>query len=331
MMQQREHDYDEILRRALHSAADLVEPSADGLERIRGRLTRPHPALMAWVIVGYSCAVRPVLGFLQPLAARLSSLQPLAAWLRATLGPVIERFRPARPDAAHPRRRLAWLRPAAAMGTAVFVVATGAFALRALPQVIAQSGAFIGTFHGVGPAGGAASARAYGHASPFANPSAPQGFSPGPQTGGGQRTSTCPPSKGSSTGPAPRSSPTTSSPTPSTSPTSTPSTSPSATATPTPTPSVTPTPIPTGSSSPNPAGATSSPAVPATGDTPIATPVPAAAVRAVVPAATRPSPAAATPCAGSPKATKSPAKPHISTAPGNGYPAISHAKAHQAA
>src|SRR5450755_3996383 len=122
-MMQREHDYDEILRRALHSAADLVEPSADGLERIRARLTTPRPAFLAWVIVGYSEAVRPVLG----------GLQPLVAWLQAALGPVIERFRPARPDVAHPQRRYAWLRPAAAMGTAVFVVAMGAFALTALP------------------------------------------------------------------------------------------------------------------------------------------------------------------------------------------------------
>ena len=31
-------DYDDILRRALHAAAESVEPSADGLERIRERL-----------------------------------------------------------------------------------------------------------------------------------------------------------------------------------------------------------------------------------------------------------------------------------------------------
>jgi len=34
-------DYEEALRRALHAAADSIEPSADGLQRIRERLNRP--------------------------------------------------------------------------------------------------------------------------------------------------------------------------------------------------------------------------------------------------------------------------------------------------
>ena len=43
----RGQDFAEFLRRALHAAADQVEPSADGLERIRARirsawLRRPH-------------------------------------------------------------------------------------------------------------------------------------------------------------------------------------------------------------------------------------------------------------------------------------------------
>ena len=78
-MMRQDHEYDEVLRRALHSAADLVEPSADGLERIRARLTRPRPTLVAWVIVGYAEAVRPVLGF----------LQPVLVWLQATLASAV--------------------------------------------------------------------------------------------------------------------------------------------------------------------------------------------------------------------------------------------------
>ena len=34
-------DYEEALRRALHAAADSIEPSGDGLQRIRERLNRP--------------------------------------------------------------------------------------------------------------------------------------------------------------------------------------------------------------------------------------------------------------------------------------------------
>ena len=36
-----EYDYDDVLRRALHSAAESIEPSPDGLERIRERLAPP--------------------------------------------------------------------------------------------------------------------------------------------------------------------------------------------------------------------------------------------------------------------------------------------------
>ena len=35
------HDYDDILRRALHVAADSIEPADDGLERIHRRMRKP--------------------------------------------------------------------------------------------------------------------------------------------------------------------------------------------------------------------------------------------------------------------------------------------------
>jgi len=37
-----------ILRRALHAAADAIEPRDDGLEHIRARLRRPRPLALAW-------------------------------------------------------------------------------------------------------------------------------------------------------------------------------------------------------------------------------------------------------------------------------------------
>jgi hypothetical protein len=313
-MTQRNHEYDEVLRRALRSAADLVEPSADGLERIRARLTTPRPAPFAWVLVWYAEAVSPVLGY----------LQPFLAWLQATLSPVIERFKPERPDAAHPQRRYAWLRPAAAMGTAVFVVAMGAFALTALPQVISQSGAFILPIISGGSGGNGASASPFGQGSPLTGGAPSTGATTGFQTGQTQQTPGCPRVKRGH--PVPSTSPSTgtSSPSPSASPTTSPS--PTGTATPTPTSTDTTTPSTT-SSSPNPAGAVPSPDGPAAApDSP--TPTPDAAPQAAFPAGVTASTPPPTPC----KATRSPAKKkkHISTQPGSGVAAISHAKARRA-
>ena len=313
-MMPRNHEYDEVLRRALRSAADQVEPSADGLERIRARLTTPRPAPLAWLMVWYAEAVRPALGY----------LQPFLAGLQATLSPVIERFKPERPDAAHPQRRYAWLRPAAAMGTAVFVVAMGAFALTALPQVISQSGAFILPIISGGSGGNGPSASPFGHGSRLTGGGPSTGFTTGNQTGQAQQTPGCPRVKRSH--PVPSTSPSTgtSSPSPSSSPSSSPS--PTGTATPTPTPTNTSTPSTT-SSSPNPPGAVPSPdAAVAAPDSPTATPdaAPQAAFPAGVTATTPPP----RPC----KATRSPAKKkkHISTQPGGGVPADSQAKVRRA-
>jgi hypothetical protein len=309
-MTQRNHEYDEVLRRALRSAADLVEPSADGLERIRARLTRPRPEPLAWVMVWYGEAVRPVLGY----------LQPVLAWVQATLSPVIERFKPAKPDAAHPQRRYAWLRPAAAMGTAVVVVAMGAFALTALPQVISQSGAFFLPIISGGSGGNGASASPFGHGSPLTGGAPQTGATTGFQTGQTQQTPGCPRVKRSHPVPSVSPSTGTSSPSPSSSPSTSPSPTGSATPTPTPTDTTTPS---TSPSTPNPAGAVPSPDAPvAAPDTPTATPD--AGARAAFPAGVTASTPAPTPC-------RSPAKKkHISTQPGNGVPAVAHAKARRA-
>jgi hypothetical protein len=47
-MNRGDRDYDEFLRRALHEAVDWLEPSEDGLERIRARLTRPRSTPATW-------------------------------------------------------------------------------------------------------------------------------------------------------------------------------------------------------------------------------------------------------------------------------------------
>jgi hypothetical protein len=340
MMHQREHEHEEILRRALRSAADRVEPSADGLERIRARITAPRPAFLAWLIVGYAEVVKPLFGYLEPCMEWLHATTEL---LRAALGPVIERFKPARPDAAHPHRRYAWLRPAAAMTTAVFVVAMGAFALTALPQVISQSGAFILPIIHDGSGGHGGRAKSLGHGSRIrGGGTAPPGTSAGSRTGGqGQPTPGCTPSKGASTGPAASPSTKPSSPAPSPSLSTSPSSSPSPSPTPSPTPTDSTTPSPTDSATPNPnpAGGSQSPAALAAAAAPIAAATPTAAaapdpapdpaaITAAVPAGAVPTSShTATPC----KVPGSPHKKHVSTQSGTGLPAISHAKARQGA
>src|SRR5580704_10077052 len=106
-------DYEEALRRALHAAADSIEPSADGLQRI-SRPMLSFESASAWYT---------------DVAARLRSrAQPLAAGLRA----VTDLFRPS--AAGHARSRYGWVRPLAAMSVAIFVVAAGGFALTVIPQ-----------------------------------------------------------------------------------------------------------------------------------------------------------------------------------------------------
>ena len=119
-------DYEEALRRALHAAADSIEPSADGLERIRERLNRP------------------MLSFESASAWSAGA----AAWFRRWMEPVVvafwavvDRFRPAPGQPGHARPRYSWIRPVAGMGIAVFVVAAGGFALTELPQVVSPSSA----------------------------------------------------------------------------------------------------------------------------------------------------------------------------------------------
>jgi hypothetical protein len=142
-MNQRDRDYDELLRRALRASADSVVPAEDGLERIRARLSTPHPALVAWMMAGFS-----------EVASRAAAgLQSVSDWLRPMPGAARERLRVTRPG---PRRGgLARLRPTAVLAIAVFVVAGGALALTPLPgQAISQTAALIRSFGSGGPAGG---------------------------------------------------------------------------------------------------------------------------------------------------------------------------------
>ena len=91
-MSQHDRDFEDLLRRALHSAADSVEPAQDGLERIRTRLTKPYPLPVAWMMAVYSQVARWTLG----------GLSSVWAWLQPVPGPARQRRRVTRPS---PSRR----------------------------------------------------------------------------------------------------------------------------------------------------------------------------------------------------------------------------------
>ena len=140
-MSQHRGDHEDLLRRALHAAADSVEPSDDGLERIRARLRAPYPRPVAWMMAAYSEMPRRALG----------ALRSGWVWLRTVLGTADERWR-ARPGTLHPQARLAPAGLATAMITAALLVAMTASALT-LRQTFVHAGVPIRAAEGSGPSG----------------------------------------------------------------------------------------------------------------------------------------------------------------------------------
>ena len=121
-------DLEDVLRRALHTAAQSVEPGADGLDRIRSRISARRPVPSGWNMADLA-------GRAGPGSSVLRNLPRVSTGPRAALYAVVQRFRPRSDDIGWNR----WLRPAAAVATAVFVVLAGSWALTALPQVIVSS------------------------------------------------------------------------------------------------------------------------------------------------------------------------------------------------
>src|SRR5580692_7648361 len=129
-------DLDEILRRELHAAAQSIEPAADGLNRIRERLSPPRPVAVAWLMVGWTRVGQPALLRIDEL------LVAFGEWLRPVLQPTWSRvralFTPRTESGGRPSR-YAWLRPALAMAAVVAVAVAGGFALSGLPRQIQQA------------------------------------------------------------------------------------------------------------------------------------------------------------------------------------------------
>jgi len=257
---QRERDFDDILRRVLRTATDSIEPSGDGLERIRARLTTPRPLPAAWLMAGYSDVALPALvrlcsavislrGWRGPGAASRSAQSSFAAhsrqpggfrgpgwWLRGRL---------ALGSGSH---RYGWLRPAA-VAAAIVVAVAGGYALTQLQRTISSTGAEIlqlapGKTH---PSGGSADSSA---ASRVPGPSGTPSATPAPSSAAPSPSATCSPGSTPRLGSHPAATTT-----PSSSPTPTPTPSPSSSSSPSQTPSGTPTSTPssTGGSTEDPA------------------------------------------------------------------------------
>ncbi len=260
-MRQREFDYDDILRRALRTAADGIEPSGDGLERIRARLTTPRPLAAAWLMAGYTDVALPA------LTRAWSALSSLRVWLRPDSGRAAQTRAAYRHLAPALVRRYGWLRPAA-VASAIVIAVAGGFALSQVTGAISNSGAENLPLSNTGthPHGGSVNS---GAASQFPGPSRTSGAGGGILHPSPSASATCTPSpkrRGSGSRPTPT-------PTPSRTPTPTPSVTPSPTATASPTPTATGTPSPTPTSTGAPATTTgASPAMIPAGIVPPAKP-----------------------------------------------------------
>jgi hypothetical protein len=238
------NNHEAALRRALHAAADQIEPSEDGLERIQARLHHPRPFPVAWAE-----ALRVQLSLRMPEA-----LASAAAYAAHELRVISERFMPDPGDggaARSGRLQLGWLRPLAAMGTAVFIVAAVVYMAIKVPQVISPTGNAASAVH-TGRGASPRTGQTHGSSQTLGNG---KSGTPGPShhPSGSPNTQSCSPA---SYLPTLNPSPTGTPPVLTTPPQSpSPSSSPTTTASPTPTP----TPTPTDSSSTTPSGAGSTP------------------------------------------------------------------------
>jgi hypothetical protein len=149
-MKTQELDFEDILRRALHTAAESVEPAADGLDRIRGRVSARYASPFMLLSQFLRDCFRPILLLLESGGAgALSGLAILRA--RVIRRKVHGRSGQAigqRPRAAHRSQppppglltRLApaasWLKPVLAVGGAVGIVVAGVFTLGQVQQAI---------------------------------------------------------------------------------------------------------------------------------------------------------------------------------------------------
>lgn len=228
------HREEEALRRALHAAADSLDPAADGLTRIRARLSPPRPLGLAWVIALWAALAGFATLRLEPAFGWLGervrpALGALRTWFSGT-GARHRRHRVWR----HRRHRAWWQQPLVAIAAVVVIAAAAGISLSGLPSEISQDTTQSQTSHEGGRAGGGQGSGLNGAGQPYA-----------PGTGKHSKTAS-PPAPGTPSASSTKAGGATPSPLP---PSPTPSLSPSASPTPTQSPSPTPTPTPSPSDS----------------------------------------------------------------------------------
>ena len=132
-------EQEEMLRRALHAVADAIEPAADGLERIRARLSRPRPLAVAWLMAGWTGLAQPVLLRMEAVPAELTGRMSgrLGTWLRPAIEWLLTAIRLLRPRSGmSPHEKL---RSALAFAAAALIGTVGGLALSTgLPEHMIQ-------------------------------------------------------------------------------------------------------------------------------------------------------------------------------------------------
>src|SRR5215472_6552945 len=137
-MSQHPGDFEDVLRGALHAAVDSAQPAGDGLERIRSRLTTPHPLPVAWLMAVCSWVARYARG----------SLDSVSAWLQTVPSEVHRR------DGAPEGRYMARLRLVTTVAAVTVLLAISASALTPFGRhVISRAGAVLNSIGGAAPAG----------------------------------------------------------------------------------------------------------------------------------------------------------------------------------
>src|SRR5215471_5112592 len=137
-MSQHSGDYEDFLRGALHAAVDSAQPAGDGLERIRARLTTPHPLPVAWLMAVCSWVARRARG----------SVDSVSAWLQTVPGEVHRR------NGAAEGRYIERLRLVTTVAAVTVLLAISVSTLTPFGRhVISQAGSALNSIGGGEPAG----------------------------------------------------------------------------------------------------------------------------------------------------------------------------------
>ena len=156
-------DFDDVLRQALHTVADAVEPADDGLTRIMRRLTMPSVVRqVALLVTDCIDLARLITIWLEPafMAAMRLKRRDHAGYRRGFSHRAAQA--PSRPAAP-------WLRPALAVAGGVTVVVIAVFVLGPVRQLVIQTSVNTGTGTSTPGHGGTHSAGAGHGQSPTAN------------------------------------------------------------------------------------------------------------------------------------------------------------------